>query len=113
MRLTQGAVLLLFALVVTSRTVAAGDWPEHYIVHEHSESPDGRYGIVVLSQQAAIDQDKTDGNTSYLANLRMRQTLGEIRGTDYFENQNHRDLQVVWAPDLSTCVLQYRWPIRF
>jgi uncharacterized protein YecT (DUF1311 family) len=106
-RLRHGALLLLFALVVTSRTVAAGDWPENYILHEHSESPDGRYGVLVLSQQAAIDQDKTDGNITYLANLHTRETLDEIRDTDYFENQNHRDLQVVWAPDSSTCVLQY------
>lgn len=107
MRLTREASLVLFALVVTSRTVAADDWPENYIVHENSESPDGHYGVLVLSQQAAIDQDQTDGNITYLANLQMRKTLGEIRGTDYFENQNHRDLQVVWASDSSTCVLQY------
>ena len=100
-------MLVLFALVVTSKTVAAGDWPENYIVHEHSESPDHRYGVLVLSQQAAIDQDQTDGNTTYLANLQTRKTLGEISGTDYFENQNHRDLQVIWAPDSSMCVLQY------
>jgi hypothetical protein len=106
-RRLQEALLVLFALVITSRTVVAGDWPENYTVHEHSESPDGRYGVLVLSQQAAIDQDKTEGNTTYLANLQTRKTLGEIRGTDYFENQNHRDLGVVWAPDSSTCVLQY------
>ena len=107
MRLTHGALLVLIVFVVTSRIVAAGDWPENYIVPEHSESPDGHYGVLVLSQQAAIDQDETDGNTTYLANLQTRKTLGEIRGTDYFENQNHRDLQVVWAPDSSTCVLEY------
>jgi uncharacterized protein YecT (DUF1311 family) len=106
-RLTCGALLVLFAFVVTSKTVAAADWPENYIVHEHSESPDGHYGVLVLSQQAAIDQYKTDGNTTYLVNLQTRKTLGEIRGTDYFENQNHRDLEVLWAPDSSTCVLQY------
>jgi len=106
-RLTHGASFVLFALVVTFRTVASGEWPENYIVHEDSESPDGHYGVLVLSQQAAIDQDETDGNTTYLANLQTRKTLGEIRETDYFENQNHRDLQVVWAPDSSTCVLQY------
>jgi uncharacterized protein YecT (DUF1311 family) len=105
--LTHGALLVLFALVLTSRTVAAGGWPENYIVHEHSESPDGRYGVLVLSQKAAIEQDQTDENTTFLANLQTRKTLGEIRGTDYFENQNHRDLQVDWAPDSSTCVLQY------
>jgi len=106
-RLTHGASFVLFALVVTFRTVASGEWPENYIVHEDSESPDGHYGVLVLSQQAAIDQDETDGNTTYLANLQTRKTLGEIRETDYFENQNHRDLQIVWAPDSSTCVLQY------
>jgi hypothetical protein len=106
-RLTCGALLVLFAFVVTSKTVAAADWPENYIVHEHSESPDGHYGVLVLSQQAAIDQYKTDGNTTYLVNLQTRKTLGEIRGTDYFENQNHRDLEVLWAPDSSTCVLEY------
>jgi uncharacterized protein YecT (DUF1311 family) len=106
-RLTYGALLVLFAFVVTSKTVAAADWPENYVVHEHSESPDGHYGVLVLSQQAAIDQYKTDGNTTYLVNLQTRKTLGEIRGTDYFENQNHRDLEVLWAPDSSTCVLEY------
>src|SRR5262249_25137358 len=43
----------------------------------------------------------------YLANLQTRQLLGEIRGTDYFEGQNHSDLQVVWAPDSTVCVLEY------
>jgi hypothetical protein len=106
-RFTYGALVVLSGFVVTSGTVEAGDLPENYVVHEHSESPDGRYGVLVLSQQAAIDQDQTDGNTAYLANLQTRKTLGEIRGTDYFENQNHRDLQVSWAPDSSMCVLQY------
>jgi hypothetical protein len=54
-----------------------------------------RYPRIVAA--SAIDQNQTDGNTTYLANLQTRKTLGEIRGTDYFENQNHRDLQVVWA----------------
>jgi hypothetical protein len=77
-------LVVLFALVIASRAVAAGDWPENYIVHEHSESPDGHYGVLVLSQKAAVDQDETEGNTTYLANLQTRKTLGEIRGTDYF-----------------------------
>lgn len=107
MRLAFGVSVVLFALIATIRTLAAVDWPENYIVHEHSESPDGHYGVLVLSHQAAVDQDETDGNISYLANLQTRKILGEIRGTDYFENQNHRDLEVVWAPDSSACVLQY------
>ena len=61
----------------------------------------------MLSKEAAIEQDQTDGNTTYLANLQTRQVLGEVRETDYFEGQNHRDLQVVWSPDSSVCVLEY------
>ena len=80
MRFTYGALVVLSGFVVTSGTVEAGDLPENYVVHEHSESPDGRYGVLVLSQQAAIDQDQTEGNTTYLANLQTRKTLGEIRG---------------------------------
>jgi hypothetical protein len=68
-------------------------------VHKNSESPDGRYAVLVLSKEAAIDQDQTEGNIAYLANLQTRQTIGEIQGTDYFEGQNHRDLTVAWAPE--------------
>jgi uncharacterized protein YecT (DUF1311 family) len=106
-----GRVLLLLVTLTLnfsgSGTLTAGDWPKDYVVHENSESPDRRYGVIVFSKQAAIEHDQTDANTSYLANLQTRQTLGEIRGTDYFEGQNHRDLQVVWAPDSTACVLQY------
>jgi len=109
-RLKRHALILLFALslsIAFSRAVAAGDWPQNYIVQKNSESPDGRYGVLVLSKQAAIDQDQTEGNTTYLANLQTRETLGEIHGTDYFEGQNHRDLQVVWGPDSTACALVY------
>ena len=65
-----------------------------YVAHKDSESPDSRYGLLVLSHEAAVDKDQTEGNTPYLANLETRQILGEIRGTDYFEGQNHCDLRV-------------------
>ena len=107
MRLTHGTLHVLLALVPRPEQAPLVTGLKITLSTNHSESPDGHYGILVLSQQAAIDQDQTDGNTTYLANLQTRKTLGEIRGTDYFENQNHRDLQVVWASDLSTCVLQY------
>jgi uncharacterized protein YecT (DUF1311 family) len=77
----------------------------NYIVHKDSESPDGRYGILVLSHEAAVNQDQTEGNVTYLADLQTHQTLGEIRGTDYFEGQNHRDFTVAWAPDSKRCVV--------
>ena len=109
--LLRGRVLILcFVLALhlgLARAVAAADWPQNYVVHEHSESPDDRYGVLALSKEAAIEQDQTDGNTTFLANLQTRQVLGEVRGTDYFEGQNHRDLQVVWTPDSSVCALEY------
>lgn len=105
---TWRVLILRFALtlsITASGTVAAGDWPQDYIAHKNSESPDGRYAVLVLSKEAAIDQDQTEANTAYLANLETRQTLGEISGTDYFEGQNHRDLTVAWSPDSKWCVV--------
>jgi hypothetical protein len=101
-------VLRLFFATVLSIAVskaAGADWPQNYIVHKNSAAPDGRYAVLVLSKEAAIDQDQTEGNTAYLANLQTRQAIGDIRGTDYFEGQNHRDLTVDWAPDSRWCVI--------
>jgi hypothetical protein len=102
------ALLLFFALclaLAVTRTPAAGDWPSNYIVHKHSESPDGRYGVLVLSNEAAVKEDQTEGNNTYLADLQTHQTLGEIHGSDYFEGQNHSDFTVDWALDSKWCVV--------
>jgi hypothetical protein len=102
------APVLLFALVLnlaTSEIGVGADWPQNYIVHKNSESPDGRYGVLVLSNEAAVKEDQTEGNSIYLADLQTHQTLGEIHRTDYFEGQNHRDLTVAWAPDSKWCVM--------
>jgi hypothetical protein len=40
-----------------------------YVAHKDSESPDSRYGVLVLSHEAAVDKDQTEGNTTYVANL--------------------------------------------
>jgi hypothetical protein len=63
--------------------------------------------VLVLSHQFAIEQNKTEGNTTYLANLQTRQTLGEIHGTDHYKSENQCFLHVVWAPDSSACALDY------
>jgi hypothetical protein len=101
------ALRLFFAtaLSIAVSKAAAADWPQNYIVHKNSASPEGRYAVLVLSKEAAIDQDQMEGNTAYLANLQPRQPIGDIRGTDYFEGQNHRDLTVDWAPDSRWCVV--------
>jgi hypothetical protein len=102
-------LILLFAVslnIIASRTAAASDWPDGCVVYEKTESPDGRYGILVPSMDA-WEKDESLGETNYLADLKSHRLLGKIRGADYFEHQNHRGLQVVWAPDSTWCVVEY------
>ena len=101
---------LFFAIgcfVILSVTrAAAADWPEGYIVYEESKSPDEKYAILIPSREAA-ENDESVGETNYLADLQKHQLTGKIRDADYFENQNHRGLQVVWAPDSTWCIVEY------
>src|SRR5205814_2741768 len=85
---------------------AAADWPEGYIVYEDSQSPDDRYAVLIPSRDAA-EQDESLGATNYLADVKTHRLMGKIRGADYFEHQNHRGLQVTWAPDSSWCIVEY------
>jgi uncharacterized protein YecT (DUF1311 family) len=84
---------------------AAGDWPKDYVVKENSESPDGRYAVLVQSMDAATAQEDNESSV-YLADVRNHTTLGGIDKVDYFEHQNHRGLEVFWAPDSSYCVVE-------
>ncbi len=94
---------LFLAVVVTLSTDAqAAGWPDGYTVHDGTQSPDGHYGIAVPSTG-----DDTSENVNYFADLKKRQVLGKIRCSDYFENQNHRSLNVIWASDSSWCVADY------
>lgn len=82
------------------------DWPEGFVVHENSESPDAQYGIVVPSVEA-YEKDESLGETNYLADLKNHRLLGKIKDVDYFEGQNHRHLDVQWSPDSKWCVATY------
>jgi uncharacterized protein YecT (DUF1311 family) len=98
----KGAVCLTFvALFIDGFVPAFGiDWPEGYVVHEESESPDRQYGIIVPAAES-------DTGDNYLANLKTHQLLGKIEGADYFEHQNHRSLNVEWSTDPKWCVATY------
>jgi uncharacterized protein YecT (DUF1311 family) len=98
--------LTLSVSIAVSRTVAAADWPDGYIVYEESKSPDERYGILVPTYEA-WEKDGSLEDTNYFANLKDRRLMGKIQGADYFEHQNHRGLKTIWAPDSSWCVVQY------
>jgi hypothetical protein len=101
---------LLFAVgcfvLLSATKAAAGDWPDGYIVYENTQSPDERYGILVPSMDA-WEKDESLEEINYLADLKAHQLMGKIRGADYFEHQNHRGLQVTWAPDSTWCVVEY------
>src|SRR5262249_20928428 len=94
-------ILLIFGI---SHGFAVAKWPEGYAVHENTESPDGQYGIIVPEEESMDDNGSA---VNYLANLKTHQTLGKIKGSDYFEHQNHAGLSVVWADDSSWSVGEY------
>jgi hypothetical protein len=65
MRVVKQGLILLFVVVPSLTAMEVGtaaDWPQNYVVHKGSESPDGRYGVLVLSNEAAIKEDQTEGN---------------------------------------------------
>ena len=104
-RICSWLLPLGIALALSSASAAAAGWPEGYILHEKSRSPDGHYGIVLPSRETGEERDT--GNDNYFADLTAQQLLGKIAGADYFEGQNHRGLSVTWAPDSKWCVATY------
>ena len=88
-----------------SEPAAAVDWPDGYVVYKKTASPDGRYGVLVPTMEA-WDKDESLSEANYLADLKNHRVLGEIDKVDYFEHQNHRGLEVFWAPQSSICVVE-------
>jgi uncharacterized protein YecT (DUF1311 family) len=99
--------LIAFCSILALAVAKAIDWPEGHTVLQNSTSSDGRYGVLVVSREAGLNDARTGDSSTYLANLQTRQTIGEIKGIDYFEGQNHAGLEAVWAPDSKACVVQY------
>ena len=99
---------LLFGLslnVALCETTATIDWPDEYVVYENTASPDGRYGVLVPTMEA-WDRDTSISEANYLADVRNHRVLGKIDKVDYFEHQNHRDLQAFWDPQTSVCIVE-------
>jgi uncharacterized protein YecT (DUF1311 family) len=91
--------------VALSETAAAVNWPDGYVVYENTASPDGRYGVLVPTMEA-WEQDESLSEANYLADIKNHRVLGKIDKVDYFEHQNHRGLEVFWAPQSSVCVVE-------
>ena len=100
--------LSLMHIAVCLRVASAAEaaWPAGYEVAEDSESPNGRYGVILPSREKAIEGNNDSFPNSF-ADLKTHRSRGVIRGVDYFQGQNHRGLSVAWAGDSSWCVLQY------
>lgn len=100
----KSAVRLTFVALSTIGFVSAFgiDWPEGYVVHESSKSPDGQYAIILPG-----DEPDNDEANNYLANMKKHEVLGTIKDADYFEHQNHASLNVEWSPDSKWCVATY------
>jgi hypothetical protein len=101
--------LVCVALLSLARTARAeakspNAWPDGYVVH--STSPDGQFGIVIPGHDLGETEDETTFE-NFVANLKTHRVLGKIQEADYFQRQNHRGLEVTWAPDSSACVLTY------
>ena len=108
MRYTARILAFLFGLslnVALSETAAALDWPDGYVVYENTTSPDGRYGVLVPTMEA-WEKDESLSEANYLADVKNHRVLGKINKVDYFEHQNHRGLEVFWAPQSSVCVVE-------
>ncbi len=102
--------LLQIAVRLPQARAAEKGWPEGYEIAEHSESPDGRYGVLLPTREKAETFDDTEVPNT-LVNLKTHQRLGVIHAAHYFHGLNHSGLQVAWAPDSSWCAVT--WEGRF
>ena len=98
-------------VILSLTKAAAADWPDGYVVHEESISPDKHYGIVLPSSESGADID-TDA-VNYLADLTTHRLLGKIKNADYFQGQNHAGLSVTWAEDSKLAIVDYEGRFGF
>jgi hypothetical protein len=95
------AISFFVLLFGSAASVAAVQWPSGFVVHSGTESPGGRYGILVPPHEPEPDED----SNCYLADLQSHRVLGILEGVDYFENRNHAGLSAVWSADSNRCVV--------
>jgi hypothetical protein len=91
--------VLLFSLAASATAV---QWPSNFVLHSGTESPGGRYGILVPPRDSAESEDRGD---CYLVEIPSHRVLGALEAVDYFENQNHAGLSAVWSADSRRCVV--------
>lgn len=108
-----GAALFAFVLrVAAAQAPTPIPWPDDYVVHRDSTSPNGELAIFIPSNELGDVSDVHEWE-NYVVNLKAHEVVGKIEGAEYFERQNHRGLNVTWAPDSSGCVLLYEGRFGF
>jgi hypothetical protein len=100
MRLLR-AILFFVLLFGSAASATAVQWPSSFVLHSGTESPDGRYGILVPPH----DSESEHRGDCYLVDIPSHRVLGTLEAVDYFENQNHADLSAVWSADSVRCIL--------
>lgn len=68
--------------------------------------PTTQFGLVIPGSDPDEASEDSDA-ANYLANLKTHEFLGKLTDADYFERQNHRQLNVIWSADSKTCVVEY------
>jgi len=95
-------VVSFFARILgLTAAAAATEWPSNFVLHPGTESPAGRYGVLVPPHEPESSEDAD----CYLADLQSRRVLGKLEGVDYFEHQNHAGLSAIWSADSIRCVV--------
>src|SRR5438477_338009 len=60
------SLVIVFSLALALSSANAIDWPPDYTVLANSTSPDGRYGVLVVSREAGLNDDRTAKNSVYV-----------------------------------------------
>lgn len=106
MRTTLLGLVLLLAAASLCR---ADGWRKGHVVVEGTESPDGRYAILVPT----YDESSLDETVDYLVDLKSHKELGVLKGVHYWEHANHYSLSADWSEDSTWCVIDYDWRFGF
>lgn len=99
--------VLRLAVALPTVCAAEAGWPEGYVIAENSQSPDGRFGVLIPGREVGSDADNPDSLANKVVNLKTHQRLCTIRNSHYAEGQNHYGLIVKWAPDSGWCIVTY------
>jgi uncharacterized protein YecT (DUF1311 family) len=107
----------LFACIIASMTPCLAEkeskpWPDDAEVAENSQSPNGRYGVLLPSFDNS-DPDDEARTIDKLVDLKAHREIAPIRNAHYFPRKNHFSLNAQWAPDSSWCAVTYNWRFGF